>query len=455
MAYLGYLVRAGVVKEAYCNFLPVGHTHEDIDQIFSRISVFARRHDAASDVDLRWCIRRSCKKYGKAIRVYAWHTIGNLSAYLDPFISSTFSNDITLYYQFKISIAHGGKDAGEPIMEARTWPGAAPDDPKDFWRGLLPNTTHVRVFKEGAQPDLVKDYDRIPPQAQPAHVAKPNGELKPAYLILLNKQKDNIEHMMGYFPTVFPESKKEEVRKLLLSLRSNLDPQHPVKFDWDKDDMHLLYTGGQYYGGRNKYGRGDDGNIFGDQGLSIDDALNRPDSMEDPQGFVDAVQNGDVNLLDKENCHACILEPGLFYLQRPDDVGVLRGKIKLVRVMKVIADAQNEHLQWGAWVQEWEVSTLGDPNSCCITDPYHARGDQPDGQRYDEALGIKQKWAYTRSVLSEFQDNVHVNKAWQKPKGWNKTLSCIDRVKKRNIFKNHHKKVRTFLTRWRRNDNAF
>jgi hypothetical protein len=213
--------------------------------------VFARRHDAASDVDLRWCIRRSCKKYGKAIHAYAWHTIGNISAYLDPFISSTFSKDITCYYQFKVSIAHGGENQGHLIMEARTWPGADPDDLTDFWRGLVPNTTHVRVFKEGALPDLVEDYDKIPPQAQPLHVAKENGEIRPGYLIQLDKQKENIERMMEYFPTVFTESKKEEVKKLLLSLRSNLNPRHPVQFDWDKEDMHLLYIGGQYYGGRN------------------------------------------------------------------------------------------------------------------------------------------------------------------------------------------------------------
>lgn len=33
-AYLGQLVRDGVFKEIYVSFLPVGHTHEDIDQMF-------------------------------------------------------------------------------------------------------------------------------------------------------------------------------------------------------------------------------------------------------------------------------------------------------------------------------------------------------------------------------------------------------------------------------------
>jgi len=33
-AYLGQLVRDGVFKDIYVSFLPVGHTHEDIDQMF-------------------------------------------------------------------------------------------------------------------------------------------------------------------------------------------------------------------------------------------------------------------------------------------------------------------------------------------------------------------------------------------------------------------------------------
>ena len=46
VAYLAMLVKNGVFREVYLNFLPVGHTHEDIDQFFSRVSVFTRRHDA-------------------------------------------------------------------------------------------------------------------------------------------------------------------------------------------------------------------------------------------------------------------------------------------------------------------------------------------------------------------------------------------------------------------------
>ena len=38
-SYLKSLIDCGVFKEIFVNFLPVGHTHCDIDQMFSRFSV--------------------------------------------------------------------------------------------------------------------------------------------------------------------------------------------------------------------------------------------------------------------------------------------------------------------------------------------------------------------------------------------------------------------------------
>ena len=40
--YLDLLVEYGAFKDVEVSFLPVGHTHEDIDQFFSRISVWLR-----------------------------------------------------------------------------------------------------------------------------------------------------------------------------------------------------------------------------------------------------------------------------------------------------------------------------------------------------------------------------------------------------------------------------
>jgi hypothetical protein len=39
MAYCNMLVDTGLFERVEINFLPVGHTHCDVDQLFSRISV--------------------------------------------------------------------------------------------------------------------------------------------------------------------------------------------------------------------------------------------------------------------------------------------------------------------------------------------------------------------------------------------------------------------------------
>ena len=44
LAFLGDLVRAGMFTEAHANMLIVGHTHEDIDQFFSRLCIFLARN---------------------------------------------------------------------------------------------------------------------------------------------------------------------------------------------------------------------------------------------------------------------------------------------------------------------------------------------------------------------------------------------------------------------------
>ena len=40
--FLSLLVECGVFKSIEVSYLPVGHTHEDIDQFFSRVSVWLR-----------------------------------------------------------------------------------------------------------------------------------------------------------------------------------------------------------------------------------------------------------------------------------------------------------------------------------------------------------------------------------------------------------------------------
>ena len=46
ISYLSLLIEIGMFDLIKMSFLPVGHTHEDIDQVFLRIAVHLNRHDA-------------------------------------------------------------------------------------------------------------------------------------------------------------------------------------------------------------------------------------------------------------------------------------------------------------------------------------------------------------------------------------------------------------------------
>lgn len=47
-AFLAYLVQAGIFQEIHLSFLIVGHTHEDIDQMFSTISKWLTRKEVVT-----------------------------------------------------------------------------------------------------------------------------------------------------------------------------------------------------------------------------------------------------------------------------------------------------------------------------------------------------------------------------------------------------------------------
>ena len=46
--FLGHLIAASVVQEVIVSFLQSGHTHEDVDQLFSRTSGALKRNDAVN-----------------------------------------------------------------------------------------------------------------------------------------------------------------------------------------------------------------------------------------------------------------------------------------------------------------------------------------------------------------------------------------------------------------------
>ena len=164
-------------------------------------------------------------------------------------------------------------------------------------------------------------------------------------------------------------------------------------------------------------------NLFADPGASDVSVLGRPDPFENAQDFAEAVEAGEINLKHVENCHACVLKVGAFYIQRPA-IGSPH-LLDVVCVKKIIFSDGADTLQWGAWIQSWELATFGDPDACYITDPWVASALQMDGQRYDASKTMAgQMWTYAASPLNEFQEEIKLNVHWSKPKGQH-TLSFV------------------------------
>ena len=102
LGYLNWLVQRGVFEEIELSFLPVGHTHEDIDQMFSRIAIALRSRDAATRDDLITIVRDAFEYYGSQPTCHELTTVADVSAWMEPYLNDIHgqSNREILHFQF-------------------------------------------------------------------------------------------------------------------------------------------------------------------------------------------------------------------------------------------------------------------------------------------------------------------------------------------------------------------
>jgi hypothetical protein len=106
-AFLGLLVHLGIFKRIIIGYLPVGHTHEDIDQLFSRIAVYLRNHNAYSIESFHRCIRASYHgKHlcGETVYTVHWKTVANISGWLKPYVPTSKWAGLMSFRHFKIVV---------------------------------------------------------------------------------------------------------------------------------------------------------------------------------------------------------------------------------------------------------------------------------------------------------------------------------------------------------------
>lgn len=164
--WLGCLVKWGVFKEVYVSFLPVGHTHEDIDQLFSRLATYLRFHNARSRAELCQAFQRCYHdKEGTRPKAGEMDNVANISDWLEERLAtsaSTQSRDgLMCFRQFWI---HLHKD--EPVFRCRENCAQG-----EKWRGLDHFSKRHHIFREGRCP-TPDDLHTVPPAQRPSPPAK-------------------------------------------------------------------------------------------------------------------------------------------------------------------------------------------------------------------------------------------------------------------------------------------
>jgi hypothetical protein len=390
--YLAVLLHLRIFDQVYVNFLPVGHTHEDIDQIFSRISVHLRFVNAPTLGKLHAELRRSVKKYGKQPIVAHWPYVQNTSAYLAQKMVNTWTSDITLYYAFRVQLGVLPSIKGKVIVQARTYPGSKHDDPEDRWRGFRPDTPWVLPFAS-AVPNFLRDRDSIPKQAVAKHVTD-EGD---GYTASIDVQAESIRKFMASMPHIFNNHAKACNERLFEKLRET-----SVEYVWPEDEMKYLYVDPEEV----------------DPAHSNQDA--NPSLFDSSLGFFQPVLDP---VEDEEKDHSvrsfapeigeqnvqCIeeLKKGSYYLMRSDK----ETQFRVVKVLLVLDEEKAAHVQY------WECST-NTPDGVdksegnkeedidLVMDPWHANATHMVTGRYN---------SLPKHTFSEFIDLVEMT-SWSKSK---------------------------------------
>lgn len=106
--YLSWLVERKIFDQIELSFLPVGHTHEDIDQMFSRIALALRQHGARDINELHKVVQGSFVKDNVRPICETIESVADFHSWLKPYLNEihNHANREVLHIIFKRS-AHG------------------------------------------------------------------------------------------------------------------------------------------------------------------------------------------------------------------------------------------------------------------------------------------------------------------------------------------------------------
>lgn len=221
MGFLAMLVEYDVFERVELSFLPVGHTHEDIDQIFSRLAVHLRKHDARNHFELLLALQAAfTPRHGGLVRTGHLPTLANISHYLKPYLRNMGNintkdgrDGVFNWHHFVFT-----KDPTDgAVMRVKVWPG----DKEERLVGLDRYTDHHIVFK--TIPPLFVDVPPaqrrdIPEKAAMDKMRSGNEALVRARRIPASVNAPNVEVL------------------------DMLESPAPLPFHWKREDIDLVWN---------------------------------------------------------------------------------------------------------------------------------------------------------------------------------------------------------------------
>ena len=226
--FLSLLVERGVFKKVLLSFLPVGHTHEDIDQLFGRLSIYLRAFNAYTRAGLGVAAKKSFTFENEEPTVVHWDTIANVSDWIEPYMATEngdpSTKEVCRYRHFRFV----NKPEG-PAVQARFK--MASDMTEDGWTGLQSYTNHTFLFPSARGiPDLWLDFQ--------------GGALPCAKLRLSADTKGFPEMRTKHLPLLqktYPSFTNDHIRSLEMIMALYVGP--PAAWPWTEDEMQFWFDG--------------------------------------------------------------------------------------------------------------------------------------------------------------------------------------------------------------------
>ena len=234
-AFLHILVDYGLFDMTTVNFLPVGHTHIDIDQFFSRYSVYLRTHNTLSRMQMKEALEKCYRSKKGAVEkpvVRHWETIANVSEWIGQTCADT--KNITSFRSIRIFKSQ--TEAGAVWMQVKKAPRKNTDSSLEqlAWSGLLEHTNHHKMFEPGEAPDLVSalEEDLIPPAALPNTLPS---------LDTLNKIASGLRKLELYFSrTIFTSEHRKDCWDIYHLVEASAHNERtPCR--WDANEIKTLF----------------------------------------------------------------------------------------------------------------------------------------------------------------------------------------------------------------------